>query len=99
MLSDAVESATRALDEPSPAQIEGLVRDMAMKRLLDGQFDECDMTMKDLDRVKKSLVKSLAGIYHGRIPYPPAMPATSTPTPAASGPATIAAPTPDVRSA
>lgn len=71
MICDAVESATRALDDPSPAQIEGLVRDLTLKRLLDGQFDECDITMKDLDRIKRSLVKTLAGIYHGRIPYPP----------------------------
>jgi putative nucleotidyltransferase with HDIG domain len=71
MICDAVESATRALEDPSPAQIEGLVRDLTLKRLLDGQFDECDITMKDLDRIKRSLVKTLAGIYHGRIPYPP----------------------------
>jgi putative nucleotidyltransferase with HDIG domain len=94
MICDAVESATRALDDPSPAQIEGLVRDLTMKRLLDGQFDECDLTMKDLDRIRKSLVKSLAGIYHGRIPYPaqqtsPASSGSNSPTPAAAGPATI----------
>ncbi|HEX8916437.1 MAG TPA: HDIG domain-containing protein [Humisphaera sp.] len=93
MIADAVESATRALDDPSPAQIEGLVRDLTMKRLLDGQFDECDLTMKDIDRVRRSLVKSLAGIYHGRIPYPsaplPAAAQQAGPQPASAGPATI----------
>jgi putative nucleotidyltransferase with HDIG domain len=75
MIADAVESATRALDDPTPAQIERLVGDLAMRRLLDGQFDECDITMKDLDRVKRALIKTLAGIYHGRIAYPATPPA------------------------
>ena len=70
MLSDAVESATRALDDPTAAQIEGLVHDLSMRRLLDKQFDECDLTLKELEQIKRSLVKTLAGIYHGRIPYP-----------------------------
>lgn len=70
MLADCVESATRALGDPSPAQIEGLVRDLTMKRLLDRQFDECDLTMKELELIQRSLIKTLAGIYHGRIPYP-----------------------------
>ncbi|MGH7178128.1 MAG: HDIG domain-containing metalloprotein, partial [Tepidisphaeraceae bacterium] len=70
MLSDAVESATRAMSEPSASRIEGLVHDIAMKRLHDGQFDECDLTMRELELVERSLVKSLLGIYHGRVAYP-----------------------------
>ena len=70
MLADAVESATRTMAEPNPSRIESLVHDLAMKRLLDGQFDECDLTMRDLERIERSLVKTLAGIYHGRIAYP-----------------------------
>ena len=45
MLADAVESASRTLSEPTPARIESLVHDLAMKRLLDGQFDECGLTL------------------------------------------------------
>ncbi|QOV90719.1 HD family phosphohydrolase [Humisphaera borealis] len=70
MLADCVESATRALGDPSPAQIEGLVRDLTMRRLLDRQFDECELTMKELELIQRSLIKTLAGMYHGRIPYP-----------------------------
>src|SRR4051794_14198774 len=70
MLADAVESTTRAMAEPNPARIESLVHDLAMKRLHDGQFDECDLTMRDLECVERALVKTLAGIYHGRIAYP-----------------------------
>ncbi len=70
MLADAVESATRALAEPTPSRIENLVHELAMKRLLDGQFNDCDMTMRDLQQIENSLVKSLCGMYHGRIAYP-----------------------------
>lgn len=70
MLADAVESAARALVEPTPARIEGLVEDIAMKRLLDGQFDECGLTLKQLRIVEDSLIKSLTAVYHGRVKYP-----------------------------
>jgi putative nucleotidyltransferase with HDIG domain len=70
MLADAVESAARALVEPTPARIEGLVEDIAMKRLLDGQFDECGLTLKQLRLVEDSLIKSLTAVYHGRVKYP-----------------------------
>ena len=47
-----------------------LVDDIAMKKLLDGQFDECGLTLKQLDLIKGSLIKSLNAIYHGRVKYP-----------------------------
>jgi membrane-associated HD superfamily phosphohydrolase len=70
MLADAVESASRALTEPTPARIASLVHDLAMKRLLDGQFDECGLTLEELGIVEQSLVKSLTAVYHGRVKYP-----------------------------
>lgn len=70
MLSDTVESASRALVDPAPARIENLVEEMAMKRLMDGQFDECGLTLKELRTVQLSLIKSLTAMYHGRIKYP-----------------------------
>jgi putative nucleotidyltransferase with HDIG domain len=70
MLSDAVESASRSLTEPTPARIKSLVHDLAMKRLLDGQFDECGLTLEELKEVERSLVKSLNAVYHGRVKYP-----------------------------
>jgi putative nucleotidyltransferase with HDIG domain len=70
MLADAVESATRAMSEPNPSRVETLVHDLAMKRLLDGQFDECELTMRELETIQKAFVKTLLGIYHGRIAYP-----------------------------
>jgi len=78
MLADCVESATRAMAEPTASRIESLVHDLAMKRLMDGQFDECDLTIRDIERVERSLVKTLLGIYHGRIAYPSTIGMTST---------------------
>lgn len=70
MLADAVESASRVLVEPTPSRIENLVDEIAMKRLMDGQFDDCGLTLKEVHIVKESLVKSLAAVYHGRVKYP-----------------------------
>jgi putative nucleotidyltransferase with HDIG domain len=70
MLADASESASRTLVDPAPARLESLVRDLAMRRLLDGQFDECGLTLQELQIVEDSLVKSLTAVYHGRVRYP-----------------------------
>lgn len=70
MLADAVEGASRALVEPTPSRIENLVHDIAMKRLLDGQFDTCGLTLQELATIEDSLVKSLTAVYHGRVKYP-----------------------------
>ena len=70
MLADAVESASRALKEPTPSRIESIVEELAMKRLLDGQFDECGLTLEEVRKIGESLVKSLTAVYHGRVKYP-----------------------------
>ena len=70
MLSDAVESASRALREPTPARIENLVREIAKKRLDDGQFDQCSITIEQLNTIQQSLIKSLNAMYHARVKYP-----------------------------
>lgn len=70
MMADAVESASRVLVEPTPSRIESLVEDISRKRLLDGQFDECGLTLEEVRRVGDSLVKSLTAVYHGRVKYP-----------------------------
>ncbi|MHC4551474.1 MAG: HD family phosphohydrolase [Planctomycetota bacterium] len=70
MLADAVESAARSMTDHTPAKVETLVHNIAMKRLQDGQFDECDLTLRELSRIEISLSKSLAAHHHGRIAYP-----------------------------
>jgi cyclic-di-AMP phosphodiesterase PgpH len=70
MLADTVESASRALVDPTPARIASLVDSISMKKLTDRQFDECGLTLLQLDTIKQSLVKSLTAIYHARVKYP-----------------------------
>jgi hypothetical protein len=70
MLADAVEGAVRSLPEISPTRIETVVHNMAMKRLQDGQFDECDLSLRELSQIETSMSKTLAAHYHGRIQYP-----------------------------
>lgn len=72
MLADACESASRAMKEATPARLEGLVQDLLQKRLRDGQFDECGITLKELHIVQESLIKSLNAMHHSRISYPDA---------------------------
>ncbi|HSU68690.1 MAG TPA: HDIG domain-containing protein, partial [Tepidisphaeraceae bacterium] len=70
MIADAAESACRAMPDPTAGRVETLVHELTMRRLLDGQFDECDLTMRELEIVERSVMKSLMAIYHGRIQYP-----------------------------
>jgi putative nucleotidyltransferase with HDIG domain len=70
MVCDSTEGAVRALQDPTPGRIENVVHEILMARLMDGQFDDCDITLKELSRVEESLVKSLCAIHHGRIAYP-----------------------------
>lgn len=70
MLADTVESAVRALPEPNANRIELTVHNLLMKRLMDGQFDECDLTLRQLHVVEEQLIKSLCSMYHARVAYP-----------------------------
>ncbi|MCK5000168.1 MAG: HDIG domain-containing protein [Anaerohalosphaera sp.] len=70
MIADGSESATRSLTDQTPTKIETLVHNMAMKRLQDGQLDECDLTLRELHLIEASISKSLAAHHHGRIAYP-----------------------------
>jgi len=83
MIADAVESASRAMVEPTANRLETLVHDLTMKRLLDGQFDEADLTFSELQIIEKTLVKALLAIYHGRLAYPSTAATTHGPVPVA----------------
>lgn len=70
MLADNIEAAVRSLQNPTAGRVEGLVRKIIKDRLMDGQLDECDLTLKDLDAIANSFVRVLSGIFHNRIEYP-----------------------------
>ena len=69
-IADSVEAAVRSMSQPTPEQIEELVRKIISDRLQDNQFNECDLTLKELEKVTNSLCESLKGIFHSRIEYP-----------------------------
>jgi len=69
MLADVVEAASRALDNPTPSRIQGLVQRLINKIFSDGQLDNCELTLRDLHRIAKKFNKILNGIHHHRIEY------------------------------
>jgi putative nucleotidyltransferase with HDIG domain len=69
MLADVVEAASRTLENPTPARIQGLVQNLTNTIFTDGQLDDCELTLKDLHRIAKSFNKILNGIHHHRIEY------------------------------
>ena len=54
----------------TPSRIENLVRDLIAKRIVDGQLDDCPITLDDLRKVRQSFVRVLTGMYHSRVRYP-----------------------------
>ncbi|AEB76497.1 putative hydrolase [Clostridium botulinum BKT015925] len=70
MLADSVEAAVRSISEPTKGKIEEMVNNIIKARLNEGQLDNCDLTLKDLEKIRKSFLKTLSGIYHQRIEYP-----------------------------
>ena len=70
MLADAVEAAGRTLSEPTPARIQGMVQKIINNIFIDGQLDECELTLKDLHEIAKSFNRILSGIFHHRVEYP-----------------------------
>ncbi|WBW95771.1 HD family phosphohydrolase [Oceanirhabdus sp. W0125-5] len=70
MLADGVEAAVRSINNPTKEKIEEMVSNIIKGRLNDGQLDNCDLTLKDLTKIKEAFLKGLGGIYHQRIEYP-----------------------------
>ncbi len=70
MLADAIEAAARTLQEPTPGRIQGMI-DMIIKNMLeDGQLDECELTLKDVEKVSAAFFWVLTNSFHGRVDYP-----------------------------
>ena len=69
MLADTVEAASRSLEKPTPGKISDMVERLVREKTLDGQLDECPITLHDMERVRESFVFSLTNILHGRSPY------------------------------
>jgi cyclic-di-AMP phosphodiesterase PgpH len=70
MLADGVEASVRSLESRDEPAIRAMVHRIIGERLADGQFDECDLTLRDLNRVEDAFVQQLLGMYHQRVAYP-----------------------------
>jgi putative nucleotidyltransferase with HDIG domain len=70
MLADGVEASVRSLAARDEASIRVMVTRIIEERTTDGQFDECDLTLRDLERIREAFVEQLLGMYHTRIAYP-----------------------------
>ncbi len=70
MLADVIEAASRTLSDPTPARIQGMVQKIINNIFIDGQLDECELTLKDIHNIAKSFNLVLGGIFHYRVDYP-----------------------------
>ena len=70
MLADQVEAAARTLQDPGPSQIRSMNRRLIQATIQDRQFDECDITMQDLDKILRAFERVITGMHHHRIEYP-----------------------------
>jgi cyclic-di-AMP phosphodiesterase PgpH len=80
MLADSVESAARALQDPTPDRLRELVERIVAGKIAHGQLDESPLTLRDVETVKQQLTHVLNGMYHHRIDYPPQVTAVPAPT-------------------
>ncbi len=69
LLADSAEAASRALSEPTPARVKGLVRKIINNKFIDNQLDQCELTLKDLDVIADNFTRILTGIFHSRVEY------------------------------
>ena len=88
MLADAVEAASRAMSDPSRERLQGLVQRIITAVFTEGQLDECDLTLRDLNAIALSFLHTLEGIYHSRPAYPPGALGGSRPVPLSLAPET-----------
>ena len=70
MIADCCEAISRSLHEKTPEEVADAIKNLIDERRDDGEFSECDLTLKDLDIIRKVLTNSIAGVYHDRIEYP-----------------------------
>ena len=70
MIADACEAAVRSISKPNSNRIEAMVRKIIRERLNDGQFDECNLTLRDLTEIGDVYIRILSSMFHSRIEYP-----------------------------
>ncbi len=93
MLADGCEALVRSEHPTTPQEVDALVQRIIRERIEEGQLDECDLTMRDLDEIRQAFVGVLQGLYHPRVRYPK-MPVEAArgmpPVPSAEAPESLA---------
>ena len=74
MIADSVEAISRQIPEPTTTRLREMVHEVVIKRLMDRQFDDCRITLRDLARIEEACTQVLSGIYHTRPKYPKGRP-------------------------
>ena len=69
-MADAIESASRTLQKPTPGKITQLVDEIVNSRILDGQLKDCDLTLREITLISESFKSTLRSMFHNRITYP-----------------------------
>lgn len=69
-LADTIEALSRTLEEPTPSRIEEMVREVVKKRFMEGELDESDLTLKEVEKITRSFVRLLNAVFHTRVNYP-----------------------------
>ncbi len=69
-LADTTEALSRTLEEPTPSRIEEMVREVVKKRFMEGELDECNLTLKEIEKITQSFIRILNAIFHTRVNYP-----------------------------
>jgi putative nucleotidyltransferase with HDIG domain len=70
MIADSIEAAARSLEEPTPVRLQNIVKNVIHNKFMDGQLEDCALTLRDLKIIEKSFIRTLLTIYHQRIDYP-----------------------------
>lgn len=70
LLADSVEASSRALEDPTPSSITNLVRKIINNKFIDGQLDDCDLTLRDMNKIADCFVRVLMAVFHTRLNYP-----------------------------
>ena len=70
MLADSVEASSRSLANPTPSRVQGLVQKIVNNKFIDGQLDECTLTLKDLHKISEAFMRILNAMFHTRVEYP-----------------------------
>ncbi len=70
LLADSVEAASRTLSNPTPSKVEELTHRIINNKFIDAQLDECELTLKDLNKISDAFARILMGVLHSRVEYP-----------------------------